>query len=83
MDRGSSPTADVNTVLIAVDLPGQHTQIGIELRPSRMAAAWILWLTLTLLVMAFWLPSSRRRNRARRLRTLVATSLPAPRRKPA
>jgi hypothetical protein len=59
-------TQDVNTVLIAVELPGQHSQIGIELRPSRLATAWIAWLTITLLVIAFWLPSSRRRGRVRR-----------------
>ena len=68
-----------NQLLIAVDLPGAASTIGIAVRPSRMAAAWLVWVTATLLVIAFWLPVPGRRGRRRRA-VLAASSVPLERR---
>jgi hypothetical protein len=51
-------------LLISVNLPGRDARIGIALKPSRVAAAWVAWLVVTLLIMAFWLPLPRLRRRA-------------------
>ena len=46
---------------VELPLPGSDSSISIEVRPSRLAAAWLLWVTVSLLVVAFWLPSPARR----------------------
>lgn len=52
-------------------------QIALSLQPSRLAAAWLMWVLVTLLVLAFWLPLPRRRG----LRgALVGSSVPRRRR---
>jgi hypothetical protein len=43
----------------------QSHPIGVKLGPGRVLGAWVIWMTITLLVMAFWVPSpTRRANRA-------------------
>jgi hypothetical protein len=71
---GRSTAAGPSELLISVNLPGRDTQIGISLRPSRVAAAWVAWLVLTLLVMAFWLPMPRLRRRT----ALLGLEAPSP-----
>ncbi len=55
----SGPVLEPFTV--ELPLPGSDSSISIEVRPSRLAAAWLLWVTVSLLVVAFWLPSPARR----------------------
>ena len=63
-------------LLIAVDLPGGATTIGIAVHPSRMAAAWLVWVAATLLVIAFWLPLPVGRRARHRRAELAASSVP-------
>jgi hypothetical protein len=56
----ASPTG--GSLLISIDLPGGSDQLGVELRPSRIAAAWLVWLAVTFVVVAFWLPAPARRS---------------------
>lgn len=45
-------------------LPGRSNHpIGVSLGPGRVLGAWVIWMTITLLVMAFWVPSPARRKR--------------------
>lgn len=53
----------------------RRTEITFELEPSRMAAAWLVWLSLTLVVLAFWMP----RHALRRLAGITASASSRPR----
>jgi hypothetical protein len=64
-------------VLVNVPFNGQK-QITVALRPSRTAAAWLMWVLVSLLVIAFWLPLPRRRGMRG---ALVTSSVPAKRRR--
>jgi hypothetical protein len=75
----SREAALTNQLLIAVDLPGGGSKIGIQVRPSRIAAAWLVWMAVTLTVIAFWLPTPSRRGQRRRA-VLAASSVPLRRR---
>jgi hypothetical protein len=54
------------SILISIDIPGRSEELGLELHPSRIAAAWLIWLAVTFGVIAFWLPAPARRLRRER-----------------
>ncbi len=48
---------------ITISFPWDTSQrIGLQLQPSRLLNAWVLWLTASLLIMAFWAPGPTHRR---------------------
>ncbi len=63
--------------ILVLGMPFSGKKVAVSLQPSRLAAAWLMWVLVTLLVLAFWLPLPRRRG----LRGgLVTSSVPVRRR---
>ncbi len=64
---------------ITISFPWDTSQrIGLQLQPSRLLNAWVLWLTASLLIMAFWAPGPTHRS----LPTTVRPGETAPERAP-
>jgi hypothetical protein len=60
--KASAMAAADESASFVLTFPWDHGHpIGVKIGPGRVLGAWVIWMTITLLIMAFWVPSPTRR----------------------